>query len=733
MARLKETIWQTDFRMGAVRPEAVERDDTILIDSSVKEAKNTITLSSGQIERRPGSVYTATTSAYQAFECDLGAWGIYDLHINANGYVLYDSAGSAVSTNTSNDWESESGYGTIDFDTLQFWAVPDPDTASIIFGAQQIPIKRLTYDGSSWTFSAYGFDQNEDGSARQPYYRYYPDVTIAPSARTGFTIDVTASEGIFTAQWIGHRIRYMERELLIVGYTSATVLVAAVVQTLAPTYEITVASGSLFSVGEAVEHSTGGGQGIVTDVTGNDVTVLVTENWTGFPVSDALVGPQGSSNISAVSSVSPAATTMWDMPLISRMTGFPGHATKHKGRLFFCGFPLAPQAFSVSVAGSVTDWNMGVNDGDGFVETIGADRGGGLLYLVSAEDLLFFTSRGLYYQQTRDGSPITPSNIGPVAFSRTGCAPVPPVAVDDGAVFVDAVGQQVNAAVLAGDIYRAWRVQKMTKYHPHLISSPIALGATSSGSEKAEEFVFAVNSDGTVAVCQWDRDDNMLSWRPWETEGSWRNIYQFNGRMHWIVSRTVDGSTVVFRERQESDVHLDCMSGVAVNDANPGGQTGVSYPWGTTAFATHLDGETAAVYMDGWDIGDYEINAAGKPIEGGSVIDFPDYDGLVEIGFPFTVRVVPWARRSVRTQRGTRDVKRTVQIFVTVQDSHEFEVDGIPFGGYQSGDDLTVPPPVRNTQAKLTITGRGAFPDIPIVKDRPGQFRITKLGYRVVV
>ena len=70
---------------------------------------------------------------------------------------------------------------------------------------------------------------------------------------------------------------------------------------------------------------------------------------------------------------------------------------------------------------------------------------------------------------------------------------------------------------------------------------------------------------------------------------------------------------------------------------------------------------------------------------------------------------------------------------VTVQATGVFSVDGIAHGGYRAGENLSIPPLPRDTQIKVPILGRVAYETVNIVRQRPGMFRLLKLGYRVVI
>lgn len=715
MARRKETIWQKDFSLGQVRPEAEERDDTELVERSVKLGLNMQVLSTGQLEGRPGLGMINTTSATKGREVDLGRGRVFDLHFVPSGLILYDADDQVEYTGSLTWTSAPRKWGTYAFEDISFWVVADPDSSSILIGSRYFPIQALILnDNGTWSFGEMAFASGLSGAIQQPYWRYYESVSIQPSARTG-SITVTASEGIWTSAHQGMAIRYQDREIILGSVVSPTVINATVTEELPPTYDITVASVSNYQVGEAVEHSILGGEGIITGIAGSVITVMATSRYDGFDATATpkLVAPNAAQVISAVAAAStPAATFIWEMQMQSRVHGYAGYAVRHLSRVFLCDFPGAPQGYAVSVVGAINDFKMGSEDADGFVETVGADSGGTLRYMASVEDLLFLTSKGLYSHQTRDGSAITPSSIHPVRFSRIGCAEIEPVAVDDGCVFVDVIGQQVYAATLAGDIYTKWRAEPLTKLHPNLITDAVHLGATSSGSETAENFVYVVNADGTAALGQWDRNNEVVSWLPWATTGQFLCIYQCFGVTQAIVDREIAETPVRFRERFDPVLVVDCAAEVA----------------------PHLDGHVAAVYLDGWDLGDNEINGDGDPIDGdGNVIEYPEYEGTPQIGLVFQKCVTPWPRKSMRTERATLEVKRTISLKISVQDSHQFEINGETFGAYRIGEDLSQPPPLRNEEYRTTLIGVSGRKPIEICQNRPGKLRISKLGFKVVV
>jgi hypothetical protein len=679
----------------------------------------------------------ATTTAEYGFDANMGSGRNYHIVFTATGYVLYDDDDTVVTSSTSIDWTAMTGqYGSAAFEDIRFWVVVDPDSDAILIGSTRFPIQVLQVSGGVWSFGPLAFETDAGGSVYHPYYNYYKTQTIRPSALTG-SITVTSSPGIWSTDHEGLYIRYNGSTILLDTYVSDTVMNATVIEELPPTFDIVVASATGYREGDAVEDSVLGGTGIITNISGTTITVLVTAGFDGFAADGTakLVAPNAAQVMSSVTAAATkAATTLWDIQLMSQVHGYAGCAARHKGRLYLGNFPRAQQAFAASSAGAIDNFFAGPDDADGFVETIGSDSGGALRYIVSCGDLLFLTSRGLYYQLTRDGSPVTPLTISPVHFSRLGCSSVRPAEIDDGVVFVDDVGRQVYAAVMSGDVYRSWTIQQISKYASHLLGQVSRLGTNAAGSTSPEQYVFALNNDDTVAVCQWDREEGKLSWRPWTTDGSFVDIYSSSGRIYGIVDRTIAGSDVRFLERFTSDAVMDCVAGVRVTSSDLTGVVGVAYADGLTKRATHLAGHTATVYFEGWDYGDLEINGSGRPLnDDGAVFDYADYAGIAQIGLNFTVTITPWARRSVNTQKGLREVQRLIEMYITVQQCGALVINGQDFNNYQVGDDTDLPPALRDRQYRLSFAGGDTFEEVAIVRERPGPVRLLKIGYRVVV
>lgn len=725
MADRKSGLPQKDFSLGAIRPEGRERDDTDLVQTSVREAENAIILSTGALEGRPGFRFIQVlTGATDFFEINPDDGLAYDLVPVPNGIEVYDELGNEIVSFATAPWTTTEGI----------WCLPLRD--NILLGAKDSPIQLLQYDDGLWSFGAYGFDSLAGGASAQPYWKFPSDAKIRPSALTG-SITVTADEDIFTAGHVGLRFRYVNREFQITGFTDARNVSATVIQKLPPTQNVTVGDASGFLVDEAVEADPSGAEGIITAVAGNVVTVLITKFFEGVKTSDDLVAPNHKSSVSSVSTTTPAATTFWDEPMISAVRGYPGTAAFHTGRVIFADFPEIPDGFAASVIGTINNFEAGVNDDDAIIESIGASRGARIKHLASAEDLIILTTKGPYYVQTRDGTPMTPTNFNPTPFDSFGCNDVQPVVVNDGVVFIGAGGESVLACTLIGDVYKAWRVQVLSEFHQHLLKSPVRLGSTADDTDKPERFVFAVNVDGTAAVMRWDRrpGSETVGWTPWTTRGTFKSMTSIFGAIHALVERSINGVPTLFLERAETGTYLDCSTGFTAAES-----VFITDDYGAKLItdaseriiasggdAIHLVGETVNVWIDRFNLGEHVIDSLGFP----TGLDLTGVDR--QIGFRFETNVVPWQRWSPDSYAGDVNTRGLYEIGVAVQDTVEYEIDGWVRSAYDKSDDTSLPPRLKTEVVYQMVNGYEYDRRVTIKRTQPGPFRLLAVYHKVTV
>jgi hypothetical protein len=722
VAGFKKAYTQRNFALGETRADFLEAKQLEIRGVSMRRGENVRIAATGVPEARPGSWFERElTTGYDVIELRPETGVIYGLIVNNGSIDIINSDGLLTQSFTGLPWT----------DASQVWVEPFREVTVIGYEGG---IYQLFWDGAAFIWAAYAFDFAAGNSVAQPYWAYIQDATITPSARTGTNITITASRGIWDALYVGQRIRYGQREILITTYVSPTVLRGDVISTLPPSYKVTVENTVGMSVGDAVIAGDTDFSGFITQIIGNDVYLVSLSKFDGPDIDEKLSAASASSKITAKVEVLPLPSPIWDEPLMSPLRGYPRSGASASGRLALADFPQVPDLVALSSVRAITDFKVGAADDDAIVRQCG-DNSPRFLHVVNAGDILLMSDRGLYYLSIRDGDILTPNTFNPILFDKRGCSSVKPVPMDDGVIFVEASGQTIAACVLDGNIYLKWSVRTISTYHSHLIKSPTKLCGPSLFAETPEKYLFVVNGDGTLAAMSWFSDFSLdsIGFVPWSTQGSYRSMSPIFGGYWSIVDRSIGGVTKRFLERMDNDALLDCsvpLSEIEVLEANGanltvnGGTLEVSVP-----ASTPLAGETVHVAGGGYYGGTRVVAVDGVIPD---VSEMPD--GSVG-GFNFVSRVMVWPHEWIETERAGLVKARTVQGSVSVMSTGMFQVRANSttksFGGYWFGDDLSEPPPDRTKRFGFTVTGNRDYPEVEVIKPLPARFKVLAITQEV--
>lgn len=724
MARLKKTVTQRDMSLMELREDFLERDDLEMRAASLRQAKNVRSLATGGGEVRPGSLFRRTlTSADNLIEINPESGLKFGLIINDDSFDIIDNRARVIHSEASVPWT----------DAATVWV--EPFREKTVIGGEW-GIYTLEYENGAWSFYIFEFDQASGNELAQPYWAFEQNTTIQPTARTGSVV-VTATGFEWVPAYVGLRIRYGSREIIVTEYLSPTQIRGDVVDKLPPTFDLTMASTTNFRVGDAVTGLDTNYQGLVVAIAGSVLTVVTINFYDGPDVSEDLSSPIGQASVSAKVEVSPAASSIWDEPIMSSVRGFPRSASAVAGRFVLLDFPLIPDAVGVSSARTIFDWKIGLEDDDAVVRQVG-DNAPRWLHAVNAGDLLLFSDRGCYYLPTRDNGILTPSNFNLVRFDQRASSAIKPVAVDDGVVFVEASGENIAAALLDGNVYLKWSVRPLTTFHSQQIRSPRRLCGPSLSSTSSEKYIFVVNGDGTLSSVSWNESlgGEKVGFVPWETRGNYVNVAPAFGAYWCIVDRLIDGQMTRFLEEFNNDTFLDCAVETSsqsqfdtlvanLEDLEVNGDLlQVLEP-----IAQHLVGETVSIGGEDFYAGDFLV------AQDGSIVNEPTLDGVRQVGLRFESIISPWPVELIDSPRDGMITARVIRFGVSVQSTAEFEIwannNSRAVGGYSFGDDLSEHPPLRTQRYRIPVMGRREHPDIGLRKDKPGRFRVLALTQEV--
>lgn len=363
------------------------------------------------------------------------------------------------------------------------------------------------------------------------------------------------------------------------------------------------------------------GSGITCTIGGSPTTATITltgENYGDWsPITGRFIQAAGAATISSVATVgAPRSEDVW-----SATRGWPKTVTFHEGRLWFGGSELRPVSLWGSRVNEFFNFDIGRSRDDQAIDiALDSDQYDSITSVFSGRSLQVFTAGAEYYIKA---SPITPENIGVLRQTQYGSKFINPKLIDGATVFIQRTGKAVREFVYAFE-EESYLSNSTSLLSPDLIIDPVDMVATSGTSNDDSNYIYIVNSDGTMAVFNTLREQNVAGWTRWETTGEILNLAVIGDDIYFSVKRTVNSSDEYYIEKTNIDAYTDS----AVIYATPG--------TATLTGLTHLEGEEVRVRAD-------ESVMGNETVASGQVIIDRVAVTSAEVGFNFdaTIKTMP--------------------------------------------------------------------------------------------
>jgi hypothetical protein len=706
---------QTNFGAGELAPEYWYRQDATQYGAGAKSLLNCRILVGGGVRDRPGSWRLPTLpDDARLFDWVVNESTAYVIAISSGRMDAYLPDGTPAGNLTGCPWT-----GTI-WQSLVF--KQSGDTAFITHA--DMPVQQVSRTGaSSWARAAYAFAAGPAGRIEQPYYKFAPSTaTLQPSARTG-SITLTSSVAWFTAAYVGQRLRYVGREILITGYTSPTVVTGTVTEELPKTQQLVMTTSMGFSVGDVVEGSVSGARGKVTAVVNSTtIQVVLIDALTAFvglyggAAKEMVIGPTGKGEMSStgnVTDVTLAATDEWDEQVFGPVWGYPSCCEIHRARLLFGGHKALPGALFGSKPDSLYDHNVGKgNDGDAIFETIGDAGAAAIIQLHSNEQLIVMTDKGAYYVPEAQNAPFRPSGMAFFPFGNPWPVGRAPARAFDGGVLM-ASGSLIIKARPTGDNTRAWMADEVSLLADHLLNSPVDLAVASNVFGASTKYAFAVNADGSMAVLQLVEAQEIRNMVPWKTAGSYRSVCCIGSNVFACVRRVIAGAPVHLLERFDVTTTLD-------------------------ATISYADATALADWQD--DFGDTAVDIITADLR--YALGAPPLEMEEPPAGPYLVGLRPSPDFEVETLPPIVDVNgviytgeemRILRAWVQAKDSARFAAMGTELTAYLATDHVDQPPAKRSGPQVFEALGWKIEPTVRITRADPLPICILGIKMEVAV
>lgn len=524
--------------------------------------------------------------------------------------------------------------------------------------------------------------------------------------KRGDTKVVTADAAVFVAADVGRRF-FADAGVITVTSQTATTL-----------------TGTLESDADFLSHSyQSGSWGVTGDVfRAGDVGSVISSDSTGglyliTAVTDAAtVTAQVKRVASALVASAPNAWSI-NAAAWSDARGYPTSVALFEQRLWVGGTKARPQTIWSSRIGEYLNFQSGLGDSDGFEYTLNTHQRN-LIRHLSYTSKLFALTEGLE-ASFRGGNEkaIGPTNIQKSNESAYGTGAVRPVAIGRELLFVQAAGRKIRALGYdaAADGYSS---PDRTVFSEHITQSGIT---DMSYQAELDSLIYAVRSDGSMAVCAYSIEQDVVGWSRYTTTGSYRSVSVVPVLGYdeaWVLTkRSINGADVYYVEVMGESVNTDAC----VVASGP-----LSTTW---SGLSHLEGQTVCVKASGVFLGKFVVS-------GGKVV-LPRQVRAVEIGLERPTPTIEMLQPEIAGGTGTHQGSNLSvnRVIVRVLDTPTLAINGQTNDFRRFGSALLdQPPPVYSGDYAETVLSDDLYkPGIIITQPIPYEAQILSVVRKVTV
>ena len=418
------------------------------------------------------------------------------------------------------------------------------------------------------------------------------------------------------------------------------------------------------------------GDGVTVDASAYPVVTVTLDDGDADAYTELSVVDVNTAGDGTVTSALTSTGTTRREAAFSADRGWPKYPVFFEGRLWLGGCKAIPQAVFASVTNLYFDMGLGDSlDDEGIFVILDADQANAITGMVSGRKLQVMTTGGEYVFLE---SPITPATSFLPQQTDYGSLAIKPVTLEGSAIFVHSRGKQVMEMTY-GWQEDAFVTRSVSLLSQHLINTPVDMAGLRGTSLEASNYLYVVNTDGTLAVMLSSKSQETAAWARWTTDGSYLSVAVAEEEGYTIVQRNIGGPVY----------YLEQITPSALTDA----AILQTYSPATTALTGlgHLEGETVKVRGDGGVLFPDETVSSGA-------LTVEQAVETVEVGLNFTPLVetmVPNANFGDGAAVGHD--KRISKIDVLLYQTRGLRVNGMVVPDRRTDvDPLDTPPPERN-------------------------------------
>ena len=382
-------------------------------------------------------------------------------------------------------------------------------------------------------------------------------------------------------------------------------------------------------------------------------------------------------------------STVWNAE-----NGYPRSGTFYQQRLIVGGSTKYPHTVYASRTSEFLNFELGVDDDDGFSYEMDATEYNPILHLASTKrSIIVLTSGGEFAITGGVEKPLTPTNIQIDNPTDYGSNSVKPIRIGNDINFFQRGGLKLRSFGyrLESDDFGS---PDLTKLSEHITKSGIVDMAYQS---EPESILWCVRADGTMVTLAIDLAENVVAWSRQVTpkDGAFEAVCvipdDVRGDQVWcVVRRTIGDQDVRYIERYDNDTDLNLHS--AVSGFSVTGRA-------TWSGLDHLEGQSVEAVADGSAMGEFVVN--------GGQVTLPRNANQAYFGLPLRPKIVT-LRPEIVTQTGSSQSARIKigKTIVRVLDTFAMKVNGQFVDDRRFGTELlNKPPPSYSGDFEITNQG----------------------------
>jgi hypothetical protein len=716
---------QTNFSSGEVDPLLRMRVDTGAYQNGAATLRNCSLLNTGGVSRRSGTRYLATLSGdSRLLPFEFSSSERYVFALSNARLDIFSTSGTLLTTITS-------GVPWTGAQLRQISYTQAADVMILCHPSWAPRVVRRT-GASSFTISAFTFDTSLDGNKiYQPYYKFADDtVTISVNAVSGTGRTITASSSVFTSAYVGTIVRWKDVEILITAYTNGTTLVGNIKGTLegsldinplrtehtSDVVEVTHALHG-FATGQSVTISGANGFAGISfaQINGTFSITVIDDNRYSYATGHNANSSEDGGGPSVKFTSSTTSTRDWSEQTYSAVNGYPGAVAFHENRLWFGGSSAVPDGLWASKIGLFFNFDVGEGFDDESIQiTIGSEDISNVKHIVSNRDLQIFTASGEFFVPRSSTQTVTPTAIRISRQTPFGSSDVTPLPFDGATLFVQGSGKSVREFVY-NDSANGYASTDITLLSSHLINSPIDMAVLFGSTVRGEQYALVVNNDGTMAVFNSARSENVAGWTTWEFGSKSINLFRSVCTLGELVFVAVQRNLIYTLELLSDAEALTVDSAVSLTGS-------ASTTWTLGAYYAN---QVVDVVSSNMYLGTYTANGSG-------VITLTDSVTKVIAGFTYPVEITTLP---VQLQLPTGSLlgmpKRINRVLVGLNSTLSCVVSNNSLLLRQVTDDLSVAPALFTGIKEFFLLGYNREAKVTITQDEPLPLRVLGMNMEV--